>query len=127
MEENKSRILIIGVTGNLGFELAIASLQASHPTFGLVRVSAFSDPSKSQKLQSLSDVGAVLLKGSLQDESSLVKAIEQVDVVICAIPSKQVLDQKLLIAAIKHAGCVKNLEQILIKVQYPTWTTSFIL
>ncbi|KAI8554263.1 hypothetical protein RHMOL_Rhmol05G0084500 [Rhododendron molle] len=107
--EKKSRILIVGATGNLGFEIAKASLQASHPTYALVRDSAFSDPLKSLKLQSLSDSGATLLKGSLQDETSLIEAIKQVDVVICAVSSKQVLDQKLLIAAIKQAGCIKRL------------------
>ncbi|KAA8545985.1 hypothetical protein F0562_020564 [Nyssa sinensis] len=104
----KSRILIIGVTGNLGFELAKASIAASHPTFGLVRDSAFSNPDKSHKLQTLSNAGATLLKGSLQDEASLIQAIKQVDVVICAISSRQVLDQKLLIPLIKQAGCIKR-------------------
>lgn len=35
------------------------------------------------------------------------EAVKQVDVVICSIPSKQVLDQKLLIRVIKEAGCIK--------------------
>jgi putative NADH-flavin reductase len=143
----KSRILIIGVTGKLGYHLALASLDFSHPTFALVRDSAFSDPRKSHKLHSLSTAGATLLKvslsltlththimsfrhfcllgfffkviyicvcvhflewqGSLQDEASLVEALKQVDVVICAVSSNQVLDQKLLIPAIKQAGCIK--------------------
>ncbi|KAH6789366.1 NmrA-like negative transcriptional regulator family protein [Perilla frutescens var. frutescens] len=82
MAESKSKILIIGVTGNLGFELAKASLNASHPTFGL---------------------------GSLHDEESfLLQALKQVDVVICAVASKQVHDQKPLILAIKRAGCIKR-------------------
>ncbi|KAL0356698.1 UNVERIFIED_CONTAM: putative pinoresinol-lariciresinol reductase 3 [Sesamum calycinum] len=81
MAESKSKILIIGVTGNLGFELAKASLNASHRTVGL---------------------------GSLQDEESLVKYLKQVDVVICAVSAKQVLDQKLLVQAIKRAGCIKR-------------------
>jgi hypothetical protein len=46
-------------------------------------------------------------QGSLQDEASLLEAIKQVDVVICAVSSIQVLDQKLLISAIKQAGCIK--------------------
>ena len=58
----KSKILIIGVTGSLGFDLAKASVGASHPTFGLVRDSAFSDPNKSEKLQFLSNAGVTLLK-----------------------------------------------------------------
>ena len=59
-EKKKSRILIVGVTGNLGFQLAKASLRHSHPTFGLVR--DFTNPTNSHKLHSLSDAGATLLK-----------------------------------------------------------------
>ncbi|XP_075110828.1 putative pinoresinol-lariciresinol reductase 3 [Nicotiana tabacum] len=108
MESEKSKILIIGVTGRLGFELAKASLNSLHPTFGLVRDSAFSDPHKSQKLHFLSGAGVTLIKGSLQDEDILVEALKQVDVVICAVSSKQVLEQKLLVSAIKRAGCIKR-------------------
>lgn len=43
----------------------------------------------------------------MQDEEILMEALKQVDVVICAVASKQVLDQKLLIPAIKRAGCIK--------------------
>lgn len=60
-KEKKSRVLIIGATGNLGFELAKASLQSSHPTFALVR-NFDSDSSKSHKLQFLSNAGITLLK-----------------------------------------------------------------
>ncbi|MCD7462820.1 putative pinoresinol-lariciresinol reductase 3 [Datura stramonium] len=108
MESNKSKILIIGVTGRLGFELAKASLNSFHPTFGLVRDSAFSDPHKSQKLHTLSGAGLTLIKGSLQDEDILLEALKQVDIVICAVSSKQVPEQKLLISAIKRAGCIKR-------------------
>ncbi|KAK4284725.1 hypothetical protein QN277_001514 [Acacia crassicarpa] len=104
----KSKILIIGATGRIGYHLTKASLDSSHPTFALVRESAFSDPIKSQKLQSLSDSGATILKGSLQEEASLVEAVKQVDVVICAVSSKQVLDQKLLIQVIKQVGSIKR-------------------
>lgn len=58
----KSKILVIGVTGNLGFELANASLSASYPTFGLVRDSAFSDPDKVRKIRFLSDAGLQIFK-----------------------------------------------------------------
>ncbi|XP_043712749.1 probable pinoresinol-lariciresinol reductase 3 [Telopea speciosissima] len=104
----KSRVLIIGATGNLGYHLANASLSYGHPTFALVRESAFSQPEKSQKIEALSSAGVKLLKGSLQDFSSLIEAVEQVDVVISAVSGKQVLDQKLLIRAIKQAGCIKR-------------------
>ncbi|PIA52708.1 hypothetical protein AQUCO_01000523v1 [Aquilegia coerulea] len=106
--EDKSRILIIGVTGNLGFHLANKSIEAGHPTYGLVREIAFSIPHKSQLLQTLTNAGAKLIKGSLEDLPSLIEAIQQVDVVICAVSAKQVLDQKLLIKAIKQSGCIKR-------------------
>ncbi|XP_015067846.1 probable pinoresinol-lariciresinol reductase 3 [Solanum pennellii] len=108
MESNKSKILIIGVTGRLGFELAKASLNSSHPTFGLVRDSAFSDTHKSQKIHTLTEAGLTVIKGSLQDEDILLEALKQVEIVICAVSSKQVHEQKILISAIKRAGCIKR-------------------
>ncbi|KDP41781.1 hypothetical protein JCGZ_26799 [Jatropha curcas] len=106
--EKKSRVLIIGATGNLGYHLAQFSLQFCHPTFILVRDSAFTDLIKLQKINTLCHAGATAVRGSLEDEKSLVEAVKLVDVVICSIPSKQVLDQKLLIKAIKRAGCIKK-------------------
>ncbi|KAJ1393660.1 NmrA-like domain [Sesbania bispinosa] len=104
----KSKILVIGATGNLGYHMAEASLEFGHPTFALVRDSAFSDPIKAHKLQCLSHAGATLLKGSLQDEASIVEAVKLVDVVICAVSAKQTLDQKLLIRVIKQVGSIKR-------------------
>lgn len=142
--EKKSKVLIIGATGRLGYHLAKFSTEYCYPTFALIRDSSFNDPNKQQKLQSLSIAGVTFLKvstpsfsalrlfpffvilsflswvftgffflisfffkGSLEDEGSLMEAVKQVDVVICSIPSKQVLDQKLLIRVIKEAGCIK--------------------
>ncbi|CAL5212383.1 unnamed protein product [Lathyrus oleraceus] len=104
----KSKILIIGATGSLGYHLAESSLKFCHPTFALIRDSSFSDPTKSHKLQCLSDAGVTLLKGSLQDEASLVEAVKLVDVVICAVSAKQTLQQKLLIRVIKQLGSIKR-------------------
>jgi len=64
MDEKKSKVLIIGATGNLGYHLAQFSLKFSHPTFVLVRDSAPNDPVKAQKLQSLSNCGATIIKVS---------------------------------------------------------------
>ncbi|KAI6677733.1 hypothetical protein NL676_038529 [Syzygium grande] len=108
MEKKKSRVLIVGATGKLGHELAKASLNFSHPTFALVRETAFADPNKLVKIHSLSHAGVTLLKGSLQDEESLIEAIKKVDVVICAVSSTQVPDQKMLIQAIKKAGSING-------------------
>ncbi|KAL9248484.1 putative pinoresinol-lariciresinol reductase 3 [Drosera capensis] len=65
-------------------------------------------PGRSLEIQSLADAGVQLVKGSLEDEESLVEAVNQVDVVICAIPSRNVLDQKPLIRVIKRAGHIKR-------------------
>ncbi|KAL4280103.1 hypothetical protein GQ457_03G002620 [Hibiscus cannabinus] len=107
--EEKSKVLIIGATGRLGYHLAQFSLQFGHPTFILIRDSSLIDPNKAQKLNFLSIAGAIPIKGSLDDEQSLIEAVKQVDVVICSIPSKQALDQKLLIKVIKESGCIKKL------------------
>ncbi|CAM8987188.1 unnamed protein product [Rhodiola kirilowii] len=106
--EDRSKILIIGVTGNLGFHLAKTSVEFAHPTFALVRDSAFSQSDKLQKLQTLTDAGVRILKGSLQDEEKLMEAVKLVDVVICAVAATHALDQKLLIRVIKQAGCIKR-------------------
>lgn len=108
MEKEKSRVLVIGATGGLGRAMVKSSLDFGHPTFALIREPAFSDPNKSQLIQSFSLNGVTLLKGSLDDFSSLLDAVKRVDAVICAVPSKNVLDQKLLIQAIKEAGCIKR-------------------
>ncbi|KAL5704671.1 putative pinoresinol-lariciresinol reductase 3 [Ranunculus cassubicifolius] len=108
MSNPKSKILIIGATGNLGHHLTNESLKSGHPTYALIRSSAFSDPHKSQLLQSFANSGVNFIKGSLEDLESLKEAIGKVDVVISAVSSKQVLDQKLLIKAIKQAGCIKR-------------------
>ncbi|KAJ0252105.1 pinoresinol-lariciresinol reductase 3 [Hirschfeldia incana] len=104
----KSRVLVIGATGRLGHYLTRFSIQSGHPTFALVRNSAFSDSSKSVELEALSSSGVTLLKGSLEDEGSLEEAVGKVDVVISAIPSKHVLDQKLLISVIRRAPSIKR-------------------
>ncbi|XP_057997300.1 probable pinoresinol-lariciresinol reductase 3 isoform X3 [Hevea brasiliensis] len=66
--EKKSKVLIIGATGNLGYHLAQFSIKFNHPTFILVRDSAFNDPVKLQKLNSLSDAGATVLKKFIPSE-----------------------------------------------------------
>lgn len=72
MSEGTSRILIIGVTGNLGHHLALSSLRSSHPTFALVRDTALSDPTKSSKLDALSRAGLIIVKVWFADPRSSV-------------------------------------------------------
>ncbi|KAG8072028.1 hypothetical protein GUJ93_ZPchr0006g41771 [Zizania palustris] len=103
----RSRVLVVGATGRLGGNLVSASLSAGHPTFALVRPHHLAVP-ESAPIRSLTDAGATLIKGSLDDYPSLVEAVRQMDVVICAVPTKKALEQKPLIRAIKEAGCVKR-------------------
>ncbi|KAI9089347.1 hypothetical protein K1719_029626 [Acacia pycnantha] len=104
----KSKILIIGATGYIGKFLVEASTKAGHPTFALVRESTVSDPNKSKLIDSFKNSGVTLLYGDLSDHQCLVKAIKQVDVVICTVGGQQVADQMNIIAAIKEAGNIKR-------------------
>ncbi|KAK3155031.1 hypothetical protein QOZ80_2BG0197950 [Eleusine coracana subsp. coracana] len=103
----RSRVLVVGATGRFGGCLVRASLAAGHPTFALVRPHHLARPD-SPAVEPLVAAGATLLQGSLEDYPSLLEAVRQVDVVICAVPTKQALEQKALIRAIKEAGCVKR-------------------
>ncbi|WOL02938.1 putative pinoresinol-lariciresinol reductase 3 isoform X1 [Canna indica] len=107
-QSTKSKVLVVGATGILGREMVKASLAAGHPTFALVRETSFSRAESSLLLQSFATSGVTILKGSLQDFPSLLEAVKQVDVVICAVPSSLVLEQHLLIQAIKQADCIKR-------------------
>ncbi|KAL5207119.1 hypothetical protein ABZP36_031554 [Zizania latifolia] len=108
-EAMRSRVLVVGATGRLGGSLVSTSLAAGHPTFALVRPHHLAVP-ESAPIRSLTDAGATLIKGSLENYPSLLEAVRQVDVVICAVPTKQALEQKPLIRAIKEAGCVKGMD-----------------
>lgn len=104
----KSKILIIGGTGYIGKFIVEASAKAGHATFALVREASVSDPVKGKIVQSFKDLGVNILHGDVNDHESLVKAIKQVDVVISAVGSMQILDQTKIIAAIKETGNVKR-------------------
>ncbi|TKY70406.1 Isoflavone reductase protein [Spatholobus suberectus] len=103
----KSKILVLGGTGYIGKFIVKASAEAGHPTFALVRESTVSHPEKSKLIESFKSSGVTLLYGDITDYESLVKAIKQVDVVICALGGQQVDDQVKVIAAIKEAGNIK--------------------
>ncbi|XVF63829.1 hypothetical protein PTKIN_Ptkin09bG0118000 [Pterospermum kingtungense] len=104
----KSKVLIIGGTGYIGKFIVEASVKEGHPTFALVRESTVSDPVKGKVIENFKNLGVQLLYGDLYDHESLVKAINQVDVVISAVGNFQLADQVKIIAAIKEAGNVKR-------------------
>ncbi|KAH7692897.1 (+)-lariciresinol reductase protein [Dioscorea alata] len=109
----KSRVLVVGATGYLGKRLVKASLANGHPTFVLLRPEIGVDIEKIQLLLSFKEQGAKLVEASFSDHQSLVDAVKQVDVVICAISgvhirSHHILLQLNLIKAIKEAGNIKR-------------------
>ncbi|KAK4576848.1 hypothetical protein RGQ29_027404 [Quercus rubra] len=92
----KSKILIIGGSGSTGKYIVEESEKAGHPTFALVR-------------ENTALILKILHIGDIYHHESLVKAIKQVDVVICALGSpEQIADQVKIVAAIKEAGNIKR-------------------
>ncbi|KAL0907938.1 hypothetical protein M5K25_022395 [Dendrobium thyrsiflorum] len=109
----KSRVLVVGGTGYLGRRIVKASIAEGHPTFVLHRPEIGTDIEKVQLLLSFKEQGARLVEGSFGNHRSLVDAVRQVDVVICAISgvhirSHQILLQLELVDAIKEAGNIKR-------------------
>ncbi|GMN40780.1 hypothetical protein TIFTF001_010009 [Ficus carica] len=108
----KSRVLIVGGTGYLGKRMVKASLLEGHETYVVHRPEIGVDIEKVQMLLSFKEQGARLVPASFDDHHSLVDAVKQVDVVICAVSgvhirSHHILLQLKLVDAIKEAGNVK--------------------
>ncbi|XP_071737379.1 bifunctional pinoresinol-lariciresinol reductase-like [Rutidosis leptorrhynchoides] len=109
----KKKVLIVGGTGYLGKRLVKASLEQGHETYVLKRQEIGLDIEKIQMLLSFKKQGARLVNGSFDDHHSLVEAIKQVEIVICAISgvhvrSHQIHLQLKLVDAIKEAGNIKR-------------------
>ncbi|KAI6706788.1 hypothetical protein NL676_009750 [Syzygium grande] len=109
----KSKVLVVGGTGYIGRRLVRASLDQGHPTYILQRPEIGLDIDKLQTLLSFKRSGAHLIEGSFSDPRTLVDAVRQVDVVICAMSgvhfrSHNILMQLKLVEAIKEAGNVKR-------------------
>lgn len=102
----KSRVLVIGATGGVGQHIALAGPAQGHPTFAFVRSSTLS--SKASLIHSFKAAGISILEGSVEDRGSLVAALRQVDVVICAVSAPQMLGQLKVIEAIKEVGTIKR-------------------
>ncbi|MQK21458.1 NmrA family NAD(P)-binding protein, partial [Escherichia coli] len=104
-----------------GRHIVWASLKAGHPTYVLVSkttaaeiankpkiITAANPETKQELLESFKNSGVILLNGSISEHESLVEAIKQVDVVICAAGRLLIEDQVKLIQAIKEAGNIKR-------------------
>jgi len=101
-----TRVLVIGATGFIGRFVAEASVKSGRPTYALVRPTTKS--SKPKVIQSLIDSGIQVVYGCMHDHNSLVKALRQVDVVICTVGGERILDQVKIVDAIKEVGTVKR-------------------
>ncbi|BBG93474.1 NmrA-like negative transcriptional regulator family protein [Prunus dulcis] len=90
----KSKILIIGATGYLGKYMLKASVSLGHPTYAYVRpIKPKTDSSKLLLHKEFEAMGATIFQGELNDHEKLVKAVEQVDVVISTVAVPQHLEQ----------------------------------
>ncbi|KAG8378427.1 hypothetical protein BUALT_Bualt08G0136200 [Buddleja alternifolia] len=103
MEKNESKILIFGGTGYIGSHMVKASIKLGHPTYVFTR--PLSD--KTALLNDFESMGAIIVKGALDEHDKLVSVLGEVDVVISVLPYPQVLDQLKIIEAIKVAGNIK--------------------
>ncbi|KAK3014022.1 hypothetical protein RJ639_008655, partial [Escallonia herrerae] len=109
----KSKVLVVGGTGYIGKRIVKACLAQGYPTYVLQRAEIGLDIDKLQMLLSFKEQGARLIEGSFSDHGSLVNAVKQVDVVVCAMSgvhfrSHNILMQLKLVDAIKEAGNVKR-------------------
>ncbi|KAK7322464.1 hypothetical protein VNO77_25845 [Canavalia gladiata] len=108
MEEKKSRIIVFGGTGYIGKYIVKASISLGHPTLVYTRpLNSQTPPFKTQLCDEFISIGVTIVQGEL-DADQIVDVIKQVDIVICALPYPQVLDQLKIIDAIKVAGNIKR-------------------
>ncbi|KAK3440979.1 hypothetical protein EUGRSUZ_B01241 [Eucalyptus grandis] len=104
----KSRVLVIGGTGEIGKFIVKASAKSGRPTFALVRESTLSNPAKAEIIEGFKSLNVNLVHGDIYNQKSLLSAIKQVDVVISAVGRAQLEDQDRIVAAIKAAGNIKK-------------------
>ncbi|KAK6129608.1 hypothetical protein DH2020_036653 [Rehmannia glutinosa] len=108
MEKNESKILIFGGTGYIGSYMVKASIKLGHPTY------VFSRPNsnKIEIINELQSMGAIIVRGKIDEHDKLVSLLREVDVVISALPYPQVFDQLKILEAIKVAGNIKKKKKV---------------
>jgi len=101
------RTLIVGSTGFIGRFLAEASLGSGRSTFLLVRPGP---ASKAHTIASLEEKGAIVIPGSIGDQDAMEKVLKEheIEIVISAVGGVSILDQLILVDAIKSAGTIKR-------------------
>ncbi|XP_027152951.1 leucoanthocyanidin reductase-like isoform X1 [Coffea eugenioides] len=107
--EKGSRILIIGATGFIGHFIAQASLASGKSTYILSRAAA-PCPSKARAIKALEDQGAISIHGSVNDQEFMEKTLKEheIDIVISAVGGGNLLEQVILIRAMKAVGTIKR-------------------
>ncbi|KAL3641447.1 Eugenol synthase 1 [Castilleja foliolosa] len=103
-KKEESKILIFGGTGYFGGYLVKASIKLGHPTY------VFSRPcsNKTEIINEFQSIGAVIVKGEIDDHDKLVSVLKEVDVVISVLSYPQVFEQLKILEAIKVAGNIKR-------------------
>ncbi|GFP81424.1 eugenol synthase 1 [Phtheirospermum japonicum] len=84
-KENESKILIFGGTGYVGGYIVKASIKLGHPTY------VFSRPNSrnTEIIDEFQSMGAIIVKGEIDDHDKLVSVLREVDVVISVLPYPQ--------------------------------------
>ncbi|OAY25173.1 eugenol synthase 1 [Manihot esculenta] len=109
MENEVSKILILGGTGYIGKYLVKASVLLGHKTYVYGRpITSITPPPKLQLHRDFQSMGVTIVHGELNEHEKIVALLRQVDVVISALAYPQVLDQLKIIDAIKVAGNIKR-------------------
>ncbi|KAI4313973.1 hypothetical protein L6164_026916 [Bauhinia variegata] len=107
--DTKGRVLVIGATGFIGRYVAEASLSAGRPTYILVRPGA-APPSKAAIVKAFQDKGAIPIHGVINDKPLMEKILREheIDIVISAVGGSSILDQLVLVEAMKSVKTVKR-------------------
>ncbi|KAG5603758.1 hypothetical protein H5410_025250 [Solanum commersonii] len=104
------RILIVGATGFIGQFITQASLDANRRTYILVR--SFSDNfhPKIKISKEFEDKGAIILHGVINDQKFMEHMLRkhEIDIVISVVGGESILDQLVLVQAMKVVGTIKR-------------------
>ncbi|WVY98522.1 hypothetical protein V8G54_030673 [Vigna mungo] len=105
----KGRVLIIGATGFIGKFVAEASLRTAHPTYLLLRPPPLV-PSKEAIVKTFQEKGAIVIHGVINNKDFVEKILKEyeIDIVISAIGAKSLLDQLVLVEAMKSVKTIKR-------------------
>ncbi|KAJ4789082.1 Isoflavone reductase-like protein [Rhynchospora pubera] len=110
VDGKRTKILVIGGTGNFGRYVVDASIHANYPTFVLTRPPEADDTEKKDLLEYFVSLGVELIFGSIHDYEILLEAVKKVDVIISALGHEpaQLGGQTKILKAIMEAGNIKR-------------------